>query len=227
MLIAYEGRLVPLSTLAGIERPLGTALVCSLDGSILDGLANGFREHAGSPWCPLVLAAPFAIRETALQQLGPGAFRTATIVLDHERIAPTHDEVRAAIDRRGTPTRADIRDYVRLRTEDGLARAVDGALKGSVAWSAALRRYLGRLNMPSPQHWLNVFHLANYLLSAARPEGRTLEQVALEFNRAPRTLSSWCAKYLQCTWPEARQRLGWEWMVEAVLREIPPPLLRP
>jgi hypothetical protein len=222
-----DGRLVPLSTLGGTERPLGAALVCSLNGSILDGLANAFREHAVSPWCPLVLAAPIVICETALQQLCPAASRTATILLEHEGTAPTHDEVRAAVGRRGRPTHADITDYVRLRTDEGLARAVERALEGSVAWSAGLRRYLGRMHVPSPQHWFNVFHLTRYLASAADPESRTLEQVALEFNRAPRTLSSWCAKYLRCSWPEARRRLGWEWMVEAVLREIPRSPLRP
>jgi hypothetical protein len=73
--------------------------------------------------------------------------------------------------------------------------------------------------MPSPQHWVNLFRLSTYLASSLDPRGRTLEQIALESKSAPRTLSGWCAKYLRLSWPEARRRLGWEWIFEVVLRE--------
>lgn len=218
MLVATDGQVLPLASGPGSERPLGAALVARLDGRILDGLATAFHQHAQSPWCPLVLATHAAMCEETLVDLRPDTCRISTVRLEPDRTSPTFDEIRAALAQRGPPTPTDMVTYVGLRTDEGLAGAVAESLDGSSAWSATLRRRLARLDMPSPQHWMNLFQLTIYLSAAVQPEGKTLEQVAIEFDRAPRTLSGWCGKYLQCTWAEARRRLGWEWAVEAALR---------
>jgi hypothetical protein len=223
MLLANVGHVLPLCSELDADRPLGAALVCCLDGRVLDGLAVAFHEHRHSPWCPLVLATHAAVHEETLDDLRPDTCRISTILLDHDRATPTFDEVRAALAQHGPPTPTDMVGYIGLRTDEGLARTVSEALEGPSSRTSALRRRLAGLGVPSPLHWLNLFQLTTYLSVAEHPCRKTLEQVALAFNKAPRTLSAWCANYLQCTWPEARRRLGWEWMVETMLREVPPP----
>ncbi|HET7237644.1 MAG TPA: hypothetical protein VFI76_01370, partial [Terrimicrobiaceae bacterium] len=202
LLLGQDGRLMPLGFESGFQRPLGAALVHCLDGSILDGLATAFDEQAVSPWCPLVIAAHVAVREETIRGLRSDAGRIATIRLGTDCDTPTFEEVRAAIGRRGRPSTRDVIAYLTRRTQDGLGEAVAHALDGQDSWSSALRRRLAVLGMPSPQHWMNLFWLATYLSAAEHPVPRTLEQVALEFNRAPRTVSAWCAKYLGCSWTQ-------------------------
>jgi hypothetical protein len=229
LLLAYDRQVLPLGSKSGSELPLGAALVSCLDASILDGLAAAFHEHARSPWCSLVLTTRDDLREDTISDLRRDVGRITSIRLDPDRDAPTFDEVRTAIGRREPPSAAEVADYVARRTHDDLANAVAEALKGSNAWSSALRRRFGRLEAPSPQHWVNLYSLATYLSAAEYPGPRTLEQIALDFNRAPRTVSSWCAKYLGCSWPEARKRLGWEWVIETAVRAVdltPPPAER-
>jgi hypothetical protein len=218
LLLAYDRQVLPLGSNSGSELPLGAALVCCLDASILEGVAAAFHEHARSPWCPLVLASHVAVREETLVGLRPDVGRLTTIRLEPETASPTYDEVRAAIGQRGPPSTADVVEYVKRRTHDDLADAVARALEGRGAWSSGLRRRLGARRAPSPQHWLNLFQLATYLSAADYPVSRTLEQIALDSDRAPRTVSVWCAKYLGCGWPEARSRLGWEWVIETAVR---------
>jgi hypothetical protein len=224
--MATDGHLLPLDSQSGSERPLGAALVARLGGGVLDGLATAFHVQAQSPWCPLVLATHVAVSEATLEDLRPEVCRITTIHLEPSRAAPTFDEVRGALAQRGAPTPTDMVGYIGLRTDGGLAQAVAASFEAPGSQSSALRRRLARLHMPSPQHWLNLFQLTAYLSAAAHPGGKTMEQVALECDRSPRTLSVWCTKYLRCTWAEARQRLGWEWAVEAALRGTvyaPPP----
>jgi len=227
LLLAHDGKLSPVTTVDGAPLPLGAALVCDLRQTNLNVLSDAFRAHARSPWCPMAVVLPDGASESVLESIRPGLGRSATLALRSQDIRPVFGAISVAVARRGPPDRHAVVRYIRSRADEQLARAVAQSLEGPDAWSTGLRRRLGRLDAPSPNHWLNVFHLANCLSSAAHPDSRTLEQVAFRFDRAPRTLSSWCAKYLRCTWPEARQRLGWEWMVEAVLREIPPSPLRP
>lgn len=218
LLLAHNGNVLPLGSRLGGERPLGAALVGRLDGSILDGLATALGAHSLSPWCPLVLSAHVALPERALRELRPDTGGIVTLYLEPDREQPTFDEVRAVVGRRGPPSVEEVVDYVARRTQDGLAGLVRQALNGADSWTSALRRRLNVQHAPSPQHWSNLLSLATYLSAAEYPHPRTLEQVALEFDRAPRTVSAWCARYLDCTWPEARNRLGWEWVIELALR---------
>lgn len=217
----------------GASFPLGAALVCDLRQTSLNVLADAFRAHARSPWCPMAVVLPAGVSETILEPILPDWGRLATLAVRSEEILPTYGEVAAAIERRGPPDRQAVIRYIRSRAGEHLAREVAKSLEGSGAWSAGLRRRLGRLDMPSPQHWVNLFRLSTHLASAMAPQSKTLEQIALESNSAPRTLSGWCAKYLRLSWPDARRRLGWEWIFELALRgtetpsSVVPPPARP
>ena len=219
LFLAHGGRISPVTVVDGAPLPFGAALTCDLRQTSLNGLADAFRAHALSPWCPLAVVLPDGVSETILEAIRPDWGGLATLAVRSEDILPTYGAVSAAVARRGPPDRHAVIQYIRSRADERLARAVCESLDGPTAWSAALRRRLGRLAMPSPQHWVNLFRLSTHLASAMAPQSKTLEQIALESNSAPRTLSGWCAKYLRLSWPEARHRLGWEWIFEVVLRE--------
>lgn len=217
--LASRSALIDLASRDGSARPLGSALVVCLGEQPLDDLSDAVQEHARAPWCPLVLAARVPPDPRTLSGLGLDAPRLGIIQLSVDQDEPSIAEVSLAVSRRGAPDPACFRRYVAERCGAAAADAAGAALEGSFRWTSGLRRQLDRLGMPSPQHWLNLFWLANYLTLAGQEGGKTLEQVALEYNRAPRTLSWWCAKYLRCSWPEARRRLGWEWMLEPAIAE--------
>lgn len=219
LFLAHEGKLSPVTAVDGAPFPLGAALACDLRQAGLNALAEVFRAHALSPWCPLAVVLPDGVSDTILDPIRPDWCRMAVLEVESEGGLPTFGAVSTAVTRRGPPDRQAVIRYIRSRADEHLARAVATSLEGSEAWSAGLRRRLGRLDMPSPQHWVNLFRLSTHLASSTQSRGRTLEQIALESNSAPRTLSGWCAKYLRQSWPVARRRLGWEWMFETVLRE--------
>lgn len=219
LFLAHDGKLSPVTAVDGAPFPLGAAVACDLRQTSLDGLADASRAHSRSPWYPMAVVLPDGASATILEPIRPDWGRLATLAIRSEDMLPTYGAVSQAVAQRGPPDRNAVTRYIRSRAGERLARAVAMALEGSDAWSAGLRRCLGRLDMPSPQHWANLFRLATHLASSTHPRGRTLEQIALESNCAPRTLSGWCAKYLRKPWPEARRRLGWEWAIEVFLRE--------
>lgn len=217
MFLANRDELMNLASGEESDRPLGSALVVCLGEQALVDLSIAVKQHARTPWCPLVLAAREPPDPGTLSGLGLDAPRLGTIDLPIDQDRPSVVEVSLAVSRRGAPDPACFRRYVAERCGAAAADAAAAALEGSFRWTSGLRRQLDRLGMPSPQHWLNLFWLTHYLSAAAPEDGRTLEQVALEYGRAPRTLSWWCAKYLRCSWPEARRRLGWEWILESAI----------
>lgn len=219
LFLAHDGKLSPVIAVDGLPFPLGAAFACDLRQTSLNVLADALRAQAHSPWCPLAVVLPDGVSETILEPIHPDWGRLVTLAVRSEDILPTYAAVSQAVARRGPPDRHAVIRYIRSRADEHLARAVAQSFEGSNAWTTGLRRRLGRLDMPSPQHWVNLFWLSTYLASSTHPRGKTLEQVALESNSAPRTLSGWCAKYLRQSWPEARRRLGWEWIFEVVLRE--------
>lgn len=219
LFLAHGGSISPVSALDGAPFPLGAALAFDLRQINLNVLADAFQAHARSPWCPMAVVLPDGASETTLESIRPDWRCLATLPIRSEGMWPEFGAVSAAVARRGPPDRHAVIRYIGSRAGEHLAREVATSLEGSDAWSAGLRRRLGRLDMPSPQHWVNLFRLATHLASSTHPRGRTLEQIALESNCAPRTLSGWCAKYLRKSWPEARRRLGWEWIFELVLRQ--------
>jgi len=218
----------PLSELL----PLGSALICLLDENPLRALAEVAYVRQQSPWCPVVIATDEPIMVGSLHPLRDCLGNCVVVAYSQGGALPAVDAIRGAIGKRGvisSPT--GLVEYVRRRATEAVANAVNECIGGAGHWTPGLRRRLGRLHLPSPQHWLNLFTLTKYLAAAAYPRHRTLEQVALEHNRAPRTLSSWCARYLRCSWPEAQRRLGWERAVEVFLRAYrccpaspPPPI---
>ena len=217
ILLADGEKLIDLASDLGEARPLGSALVVRLSGSPLADLSIALQEHTRSPWCPLVLAGNAPPDPGMLSALGLHGHRIGSIDLCADHAEPSIGDVRVAISQRGAPDLESFRSYVAARSSAAVAAAVGEAVDGSCEWSSGLRRRLGRLGMPSPQHWFNLFWLTTYLCMAKQEGGMTLEQVALDCGRAPRTLSCWCARYLRCSWPEARRRLGWEWGLESMI----------
>ncbi len=215
--LAHGNKLIDLASELGGAHPLGSALVVRLGGHPLADLAVAVQEHTRSPWCPLVLAGHAPPDLGTLSGLGLDGQRVGTIDLSTDQAEPSISDVYLAISHRGAPDPDSFRRYVSARSGSVVAEAVGEAVEGSCRWSSGLRRRLARLGMPCPRHWLNLYWLTTYLCTAKEEGDMTLEQVALDFGRAPRTLSWWCAKYLRCSWPEARRRLGWEWVLESMI----------
>lgn len=219
--LAHEGSLTKALESCG-TRPLGSALVYNLHEPALESVCAAIEASIESPWCPLVLAVGTVAIGAVAERLGRNVWGRAAVLVRQSIMSLDFREIEAVIAARTAPDRAAVVSYVTERAGPVLSAAVAQAVEGSPAWTSTLRRQLGRLRAPSPQHWFNLVRLVNLLHFDGSVSSRTLEGVALSIGMAPRTLSSWCARYLHCSWPEARRRLGWEWMVETMLRDPPP-----
>lgn len=210
---------------------LGAALVVCLGRPLLDEFGIAASARVRAPWCPLVFAGPDPLELSMLRFLRVDLDRVAVIRTQGGTNVPSIDEIGLAIARRGPPTAGGVQRYVSDRRGETSGDAVRDALDNCRSGTSGLRRRLARHGLVSPKRWRSVLSLVNYLHSPDYPDRRTLEQVALSHDRAPRTLSYWCARYLGCTWIQARRRFGWEWAIEVLLRQLPasqsPPPLRP
>lgn len=138
LFLAHGGSISPISALDGAPFPLGAALAFDLRQISLNVLADAFRAHGRSPWCPMAVALPDGASETTLESILPDWGCLATLPIRSEEIRPTYCEVAAAIERRGPPGCHAVIRYIRSRAGEHLAREVAKSLEGSGAWSAGL-----------------------------------------------------------------------------------------
>lgn len=220
--VAYRGK---LSSALGCGRalPFGSALIHFLQEPALESLCAALEASMDAPWCPVILAVATAAMATVAERLVETLRWRAVVLVHHEGESLLFPRIEAVIAGRCVPNRAAVVRYVAERSGPALGALVARATEGRQTWNSALRRQLCGCGAQSPQHWFNLLRLAKLLHSADSRSAPSLEAAALEVGMAPRTLSGWCAKYLRCSWPEARSRLGWEWMVETMLSQISAP----
>lgn len=177
-----------------------------------------------APWCvPCLVVTAATADPSVLAALHEVPGRPAFVS------GPAADDllprlVVAGVRDRPTPTGAELADYVAMRTGRLELRA---ALAGLLATGPAdqprraipprtLRDRLHRLGPFGPRCWRTVGTLCRI---AATMSGSGVGILALRAGVGPRSLRSWVRRYLALSLQEFRLIVGWEWVLEAALRQ--------
>jgi AraC-like DNA-binding protein len=115
-----------------------------------------------------------------------------------------------------TETRRLIRMTVELSAE---LRTLSALAKGVYMSRRALGRRFKRRGLPVPSHWLQFCRLLRAVIRLQRSRGSVFEVACSLGYPDGFTMSNQMNRLVGVRPSEARDRLGWEWFVEAWLRE--------
>lgn len=202
--------------------PLGTVAIAPADSAeAIEGEIRGFLSRA--PWCvPCLVATPTTAEPatlTAIRSLRgqvcfiPGPLSDARLI----------ERVTEAVRSRPGPAGGYLADYVVRRTGRvdvraelaGLLGRPSEAGLGSAIPERTLRDRLRRFGPLTSHCWRAVGALARI---AATAEPMPIEALAWRAGVGVRTFRTWTSRYLEVSVREFRERVGWEWVLEAVLR---------
>ncbi len=217
------------SALRAAARSPGSALVWSMaQGRHADVVANrpgGLALLAVLPPHDSVAADPAVIRD--VQRTRPHG------ILPYHA-APSPFELTAVLRRPPADLGGDVTDYLRWRglgidreTAHVVRRIIDlsAELRSVAAVSRGLylsRRALGRRllsrGLPVPSHWLQVARLLRVALKLQN-EGGSISSIAVDLGYPDGfSVSNQMERLVGHRPSEVRDRLGWEWILEAWLR---------
>lgn len=202
--------------------PFGAVAVCEARSS---GLVSGFFGPlvARAPWCvPCIITCPASAEASVIQAIRslPGQIAFVDYIEDDRWPIGT---ILGAVRDRPPPSGAVLAEFVALRTGTNLEWEL-AALLGDQRLEASarpipdrtLRERLSRFGSLSPRAWRAVGTLCR-VASAAR--GDPMTAIAWRAGVEVRTLRLWARWYLGTSLAEYRQRVGWEWVLEAALRK--------
>jgi len=202
---------------------LGTILVSDLAGDVV-AVVEAADRHAAEPWCPIVLITR-----------SPTLSHTITAIIDQFHLAPamlslpgevnllSPEPILLAVGNRPHPTPEELARYVVVRTErpdlydtlvECFARGIDTEESRDGVSRSTLSRRLSRFGPLKARDWGAMVRTLNVLLSEGRL-GTLSKTHAID----PRTVQAHIHHYTDLTFAKARERPGWEWVVEAALRK--------
>jgi hypothetical protein len=202
--------------------PLGAIILG--DGRSEQGLRYQMRPALErAPWCPpCLIVSPASATPAILSALH--ALRGHPAYLNEPADAADLGLLAAgAVRQRPMPAGGDLAAYVIRRTgRHGLHRLLSYLLSAATEPGAVrigpertVRDRMRRFGQFSPRCWRTVGKLARI---AARNGESSVEVMAWHAGIEPRTLRGWSARYLGTGLHEFRERVGWEWVLEAALR---------
>jgi len=206
----------------GEPPPLGTIALCRAD--LASGVARFKALLEAAPWClPCVITTPTTgdpeIMSGIYELVGQLAF--VPDPLREELIPPL---ALAAAKTRPLPTGGMMADYVVQRTRNTELRLELATVLGPADPIPAeeslpertLRDRLRRLGPLTVRCWRTVGTLARL---AARMDTVPVEALAQRAGVEARTLRAWTMSYLRIKLRTFRCQVGWEWVLEAALRQ--------
>jgi len=195
--------------------PLGAILIADLHGG-LSAVVEAGERLAKEPWYPVVMVTSSTLDHTtaALVQhygLGESVIRSEDGTLDPERLV-------AAVRSRPTPNAARVGSYVATRTErldlqgiltDAFVRGLSHETEAAHSRSTLSRR-LGGFGPLKARDWSALGKMIAFLTAPRGTRGTT------RFD--PRSIKTHVQNYTSLSLAEAQRYVGWEWIVETVLR---------
>ncbi len=201
--------------------PLGAVLVCMADTITL--ATGAFRFGLlRAPWAVPCLLTTTATSDpdvlTAIHEL-PGHVCFVRDPLDDGSLP---SRIVGAVRGRSIPSEGRLTDYViqrtggvALRQELARAFALPSEKSGPRVPERTLRDRLRRFGPLTASCWRSVGTLARL---GARINDERVEILAWRAGVEARTLRNWTQRYLGVSLQDFRERVGWEWVVEAALR---------
>jgi hypothetical protein len=209
---------------------LGSVLVCNLEADIV-ALAEAYSCHSRWPWCPILVVVPprLGLDVRVLEAFEPRSGAVVPFLSEWASVESDLRSLKDAVRDRARPSGWMLAKYVRRRTRrKSIDRALDMCLaaglspreNGLMSHRSTLGRHLKDFGPLKPHDWLAVGHLVHTHLAATSSGCRTVEAAALRVGVDPRTLRRRLLRYCGCDYMQSRMRLGWEWLLESVLRRF-------
>jgi hypothetical protein len=206
----------------GMDLPLGAIVVCNASENDAALLRAAVYETL-APWAPLALILPENMLEpSVLEAVTRLRGKSAYVAHAAGGIAPA--TICAAVAARARPTANDVANYVARRLENrecgrlvlaALERPeVTGCYPGGGRYRTLCRR-LRQLGPLTPREWRLLWHLAG-LPRSTEP---SVEALACAAGVEARALRHQVSRLMGLPLHEYRIRVGWEWTIEATLRE--------
>ncbi len=207
---------------------VGAILVCDLSAGI-PALADVVLAHRAAPWCPVCLVQRgHSLDVRACRAFEPRPSTFAEVALPDGAGKFTPAEVVAGVRRRLAPTPEDLAIYVANRTQRlDLTAMLQSCFEvgtgmphpGAIPSRSTFRRHLEDFPPLTSRDWAALGHLVIALRDAGLRQIRSRQRLAREHELDPRTLKDRLHRYLGGSLPEALERPGWEWVLEASLRK--------
>lgn len=201
---------------------LGAFLIAEVPG--LPGTADHlWRVQCSAPWCPVCLAlSSRPATADLLRSVQRLPKHLAYPYSPHPGDPPDVDALVHAVESRPAPTPEDLAGYVAGRTK---SRKFGNALLAcfhscdeEMPPGPAIRSWLSRQFTPlgplTARDWAAVYSC----LPLAHSRSSGSDRVAYDLGMDPRTARARIQRYTGMSLADVRQRVGWEWMMEAVLR---------
>jgi hypothetical protein len=196
--------------------PLGSILVVPTK-VVAPVLVGQIARHCW-PWCPVVVIDPTEQLERQLVSLRPQVTIPVPVTSRAERV----DSILQVIRRRSMPGSGAVADYVGHRLHDESLRALIctiGPLRTmrrshrSTAWRGFHRK--GSL---TARDWRKIVALANMAQLTGQDDLYSFERLASDAGMEARTARAALSSLVKLPWRAVRSYVGWEWLVEHILR---------
>jgi hypothetical protein len=202
--------------------PLGTIIVVDLADGATARLA--VTLHRSAPWCPVcVLLDSSPLTLDLYRSLRRLPSSSAVIEGPPAGSPPDSDRIVHAVRTRPEPTAGQLARYVgRRATRPDLRLPLKACFDCGLAGRGpppSLRRWLSRKLQKFGPLTARDWGAVAQLLPVLRSIDLSLDRYAYEYGKDPRTVRSRLHRYAGVTAGEARTRVGWEWLLEAVLRK--------
>jgi hypothetical protein len=225
LLLRPPYRDLTVATPSASGHPLGAIAFYDL-GVSADAVRYAARAHVDHPWCAPCLRLEAGSERRAIEFVHRTGALPGLLVGSSFGGLPSPDELIAAMAHRPAPTIDAMIDYVVRRLGcrplyDVLASAlVDDSDQKPGLTPRTVRRRLTSLGQYRPWEWKRLATLALLVERADLP----VELLADRAGTEPRTLRMWVRHLLGTSLAAFRSRIGWEWVVEAGLRQSRPSL---
>lgn len=212
---------------SAVPIPLGSVLIASLQAGATS-LADVGAVLRSAPWCSVCLVdvtPPFDQRVIRAFEPHPGAF--GLIRTGQVRSLPRH-QMLGAVRKRPFPSPGDLARFVarrvsRLDLIPALSSCFEVQQPGEhiprPPHRSTLSRHLQDFKPFTARDWAALARLSRVLELAGSRRWSSQERAALEHGIDGRTLRGWLVRFLGLSFGEALELVGWEWVVEAGLRE--------
>jgi hypothetical protein len=210
--------------------PFGSVLVSNVRVDIV-ALAEACSLNSNAPWCPIAAIVPpgQSVDPRVLSAFEPRHGAIVQVSAEWPDIIDDPSSVLYAARQRPPPPAAALAQYVRHRTgRADISSSLEACLESGLSdrpqhlcgHRSTLSRHLSRFGPLKPRDWTAIGHLVQALCPVTPLQSPTVEAVALSTGLDPRTLRARLRRYCGCGYPQARLRLGWEWILEAALQKF-------
>jgi hypothetical protein len=186
---------------------------------------------AAQPWCPVVLVSRSAeLDHTVRVVIDQLDMTPAILTLPGEANILAPNTILTAVNGREKPTSDRLAGYVVTRTGRPEVRlALEECFRRGMSDESALGHYsrstLGRrlqgFGPLKPHDWTGLARALSLMLGSGAPEELprgALVRLSQAYSIDPRTVRAHIRQFTGMTFEQARERPGWEWVIEAGLR---------